>query len=69
MISAIGVAGVTSENAQIVSPLITVLTTSTCRNPKRRSTRTEKNFMPIAAIAAGIISRPDCQAGRPRPSW
>ena len=23
--------------------------------------------MPIAAAAAGIISRPDCQAGMPRP--
>src|SRR5471030_1722711 len=59
----------TNENMLMVAPISTVFTTSTWREPKVDNTRTEMNFMPIAAAAEGIINKPDFQAGRPRPSW
>lgn len=65
--AAVGVPGTTREKAAMVRPMSTVLTTSTRRKPKRASRWVEMSFMVIAAAALGMISRPDCQAGRPRP--
>ena len=67
--AAVGVPGTTREKAAMVRPMSTVLTTSTRRKPKRASRWVEISFMVIAAAALGMISRPDCQAGRPRPIW
>jgi len=34
-----------------------------------RETLGAMSFIPMAAAAVGIISKPDCQAGRPMPIW
>ena len=68
-ISMTGVAGPTSANMPIVTPISSVLTIRILRNPKRRRMPMDISFIPIAAAAAGIISNPDCHAGKPRPTW